>query len=142
VPLKRRDVGNAAINLIDPSGWWRFPWSDLPGMPFDLPFGPDRDQHANRNQRNRCPVHPPTTCGNGIEDDFAFDDSPVVSGKFRGENGSECSYDENGNLKSDPNQTFNFYPDPRTAAHGWNDFAAHYWYGGSEGYNGQQTTTY
>jgi RHS repeat-associated protein len=114
----------------------------VPGMPFDLPFGPTREEHANRNQNNRCPSHPPTVCGGDTEDDFSFDETPIFGGKYRGAAGNECAYDRDGNLLPDPSQTFNFGPDPFTAAHGWNDFAAHYWYGGEDGYNGQQTTSY
>jgi hypothetical protein len=108
-------------------------------MPFDLPFGPSRDEHANRNSNNRCPAHPPTVCGGGIEDDFSYDE---MFGKYRGSAGNECAYDSSGNLLPDPNQTFNFYPDPYTAGHGWSDFGAHFWYGGGDGYNPDLTTSY
>lgn len=76
-------------------------------MPFDLPFGPTRDQHINRNQHNRCPSHPPTVCGGSTEDDFVYDDSRVFGGKFRGSGGSECTYGHGGDLLPDPEQTFN-----------------------------------
>jgi hypothetical protein len=79
-------------------------------------------------------------CGGGTEDDFAFDDAPVVGGKYRGTGGSECAYDSNGNLLPDHEQTFNFAPDSRSWGHAWNDFVPHFWYGGAGGYNGQQTT--
>jgi len=110
-------------------------------MPFDLPFGPSRDEHANRNSNsnNRCPEHPPAACGGGIDDDFSYDE---MFGKYRGSAGNECAYDSNGNLLPDPNQTFNFYPDPYTAGHGWSDFGAHYWYGGGDGYSPDLTTSY
>ena len=111
-------------------------------MAFPMPFGPNRDQHANRNQYNRCRSHPPSVCGEDTQDDFWFDDTPIVGGKYRGTGGSECVYDANGNLEPDPNQTFNFYGDPTSVGHLWNDWGAHYWYGGADGYNGQQTTSY
>jgi RHS repeat-associated protein len=134
-------VGNDPINRIDPSGLWGLPWGP-PGVPFDLPFGPGRDDHANRNQYNRCPSHPPTVCGGNTEDDLQYDDRPGVGGKWRGAGGSECAYDSGGNLLPDPAQTFNFYPDTDTPGHVWNDWFAHYWYGGNEGYTPGLTGTY
>lgn len=98
--------------------------------------------HANRNQYNRCPRRPPTVCGDNTEDDFEYDDTPFLGGKFRGDGGSECAYDANGDLMSDPAQTFNFEPDPWTLSHGWNDFVSHFWYGGADGYSGSRTTQY
>jgi RHS repeat-associated protein len=144
-------VNNDPVNLIDPRGLElpvMEPYDPTgktplgPGVPVDMPFGPSRADHANRNQYNRCPSHPPTMCGGNTGDDFQFDNTPFVGGKYRGAGGSECAYDEGGNLMPDPKQTFNFYPDPWTLGHGWNDFGAHYWYGGAGGYNGQQTTSY
>ena len=106
-----------------------------------MPGGPSRRDHTNRNQNNRCPSSPPSMCGGGTEDDFTFDNTPFFGGKYRGAGGSECAYDSNGNLMPDPNQTFNFHPDPWTAGHGWDDVGAHYWYGGAVGYNGGTTAS-
>jgi RHS repeat-associated protein len=119
------------------------PWTPAPpcppGMPFDQPFGPSRNDHQNRNSVNRCPAHPPTTCGGGVEDDFEFD---AARDKWRGSQGNECHYDGDGNLLPDPAQTYNFYPDPGSLGHIWCDWAAHYWYGGDEGYVPNPTSQY
>lgn len=145
-------ANNDPINFIDVTGrspqrdwelWARMKdFFSREGVPFDMPGGPSRRDHANRNQNNRCPSGPPTMCGGGTEDDFTFDNTPFVGGKYRGAGGSECAYDSNGNLMPDPNQTFNFHPDPWTPGHVWDDVGGHYWYGGADGYNGQQTTPY
>lgn len=132
-------VGNDPINRIDPSGLWSFPWSNTPGMPFDMPFGPSRDEHANRNQHNRCPSSPPTVCGGNTQDDFDYDG---IFEKWRGSGGSECDYDDASNPLPDPAQTFNFEPNEWDPGHWWDDFGAHFWYGGAEGYQPAQTTHY
>lgn len=102
-----------------------------------MPFGPSPSEHANRNQNNRCPKSPPTMCGGDTQDDFTFS-----FGKWRGAQGNECAYDDAGNLLPDPNQTYNFYPDPLTAGHIWCDFGAHFWCGGADGYTPNLTTQY
>jgi RHS repeat-associated protein len=133
-------VFNNPINAIDTTGLWRLPWSDEPGLPFDLPFGPDRDLHNNRNQYNRCPQQQPTTCGPDVEDDYSYD---RFFDKWRGSGGTECKYDGQGNLLPDEkaNYTFNFEPDD-LPGHVWNDFVPHFWYGGAEAYTPDLTTPY
>jgi RHS repeat-associated protein len=113
------------------------PWS--PRGPCSMPFGPTPSEHANRNRNNRCPKHPPTMCGGDTEDDFEYDE---IFEKWRGAGGNECSYDDLGNLRPDPDQTYNFYPDPLSLGHAWCDFAAHYWYGRRKGYVPNWTTPY
>ena len=77
-----------------------------------------------------------------LEDEFEYDTSKLAGGMWRGAKGNECSYDQDGNPSPDPAQTWNFYPDSRTIGHVWNDWAAHYWYGGDCGYTPNLTTWY
>jgi len=123
------------VNWVDPSGLDGIldpllPWTMMP-------FGPSLDQHANRSRRNRCPIRPPTMCGGNTEDDFVFE-----ARKWRGSQGNECAYDDDGEPLSDPEQTWNFYPSPYTPGHGWWDWLAHYWYGGGAAYTQNLTTWY
>jgi hypothetical protein len=129
------------VNYIDPSGLWRFPWSDTPGMPFNLPFGPNREKHINRNKANVCPSYVPLACEVVDREDFEYDD---WFEKWRGTKGSECAFDERGNLLPDENAnyTFDFAPKPITTGHIWNDVVSHYWYGGKEAYKPGVTVEY
>ena len=137
-------VGNNPVNWVDPSGL--FPFGGFPsefGRPppvVPMPFGPSPEEHANRNRNNRCPMSPPTMCGGGIEDDFECDS--LFGEKWRGSQGNECKYDDEGNPMLDPAQTWNFYPKSGSLGHLWFDVGAHYWYGGSSGYTPNQTTWY
>src|SRR5690606_38224525 len=83
----------------------------VPGTRADLPFGPTLEQHADRNQYNRCPAKEPNSsslgsimCTSAMEDEFTYD--PKNGSKYRGTMGNECAYDSNGNLLGDG--TFNF----------------------------------
>lgn len=142
-------VGGDPVNRNDPTGLWSFPWSDTPGMSFDLPFGPNREEHSGRNRSNRCHSREPSDrnasdhsspnmCGarEGSYDEGFF------GGKWRYDDGSECYNGPSGDF-AEGGGTFNFFPYPygdgpleklgNLAGHGWSDFGAHYWYGGEEG---------
>ena len=85
----------------------------------------DKKTHENRNINNRCPAKKPpeTPCQGGRicqeckdnrtwEDTFnGFSEYP----KTRGSDGSECIYDQNGDLIEEG--TFNYGADPRSLEH-------------------------
>ena len=67
--------------------------------------------HCNRNVHNRCPAKEP---GNICEDgrSFEFDSGFPGGDKYRGSDGSECKYDENGDLlPDDGSYSYNFTSD-------------------------------
>ncbi len=104
-----------------------------PGMPFDMPGGPSREEHSNRNQYNRCPeTEPPGTIVIEPDRKGYYDDGPF-GGKWRWSDGSECCYGQDGKFKPGGG-TFNFEPKPVSPGHIWKDWGAHYWYGGKDGY--------
>jgi len=73
--------------------------------------------HFDRNLNNQCPQRQPAECG---IDGRTW--SRIPGGKaWRGSDGSECIYDERGNLELG-NETYNYGPDPFTFRHVVCDF--------------------
>jgi RHS repeat-associated protein len=116
-------VGNDPVNRWDPRGmdWfeWLLEWEDL---------------HRTRNKHNRCPPHPPLpVCSEDDSRDWEQDpDSPLpipgMEGKWRGSDGSECRYDDTGNLLPDEG-SFNFCPEPGSLCHVFADVLPHHIFG-------------
>jgi len=64
---------------------------------------------ATRDATDVCALASELAAKSGnTQDDFTLDNTSVLGGKYRGAGGSECVYDSNGNLMSDPNQAFSF----------------------------------
>ena len=122
-------VSNDPINRIDPLGL------------YDDSFDALRDlckEHKKRNQNNRCPKRE-NACKDG---GFSFDGD-----KWRSDNGSECTYDKDGNLNPDSNGNFSYNyaggSNPRPwrggsisgfLGHLFIDVLPHFLCGGNEGY--------
>jgi hypothetical protein len=105
---------------------------------------PSRYEHINRNKHNRCPRKQPQNgkCSEGRE----WKQDSWGDKKYRGSDGSECAYDESGNLIPDKG-TYNYEPDAWLMDgiiphpnHVWKDFIPHFLYGG--GYTPGLGSTY
>lgn len=107
---------------VDGSSSWgkQFPYYYPPGYPTP-------DEHNNRNRHNKCPQkEPPTGCD---KDDWE-QDPPLLPGdqKWRNADGSECEYDDNGNLIPDGG-SYNYAPDPGSGDHLYKDVVPNFTYG-------------
>ena len=117
------------VNLVDVTG-------RLPDLPTIFPTPSELleldEIHRNRNRFNQCPLHPPTappnSCGLNPPDDrnWARDPKapiphiPGLTGKWRASDGTECDYDDNGDLIPDAG-SFNFCPYPYSICHIFSD---------------------
>jgi len=121
-------VGNDPVNGLDPTGL---------GVQEELL---ELDEvHRTRNKYNRCPSHEPApssspggssgSCGTGPSDDRTWK-KDFWDDKWRGSDGSECVYDDEGNNVPDAG-SYNYYPDPFTLGHIFGDFLPHFIFGGN-----------
>lgn len=106
------------------------------------------DVHKTRNKFNDCPDSRPDpnggSCGGSSSgggsggggdptpDTRTWSDDFWGSGKTRGSDGSECIYDDQGNLVGEG--SFNFCPNPFTMCHIINDVLPHYVFGDENDY--------
>ncbi|MCW5833970.1 MAG: hypothetical protein KIS78_16340 [Labilithrix sp.] len=104
-------VNNDPINAIDPDG--RAPRDILFFHWFEWLVGRDRD----RNLNNRCPPRIPKECPNGRD----WTRSTPLSRTWRGSDGSECTYDRNGDLQLG-GESFNYGANPWSLRHIVYDF--------------------
>jgi len=141
-------VGNDPVNGIDPEGkillhltlklanWYRKNY---------MPFGPNKEEHTNRNKHNICPKKEPQC--EPQDEGWRTGMFDIKHGdKWRYSDGSECAYDENGNFIPGEG-TFNYSPymgeeEWKNPAHIYKDWASHFYYGGDSAYvTPDQTTT-
>src|SRR5690606_6253536 len=113
------------INFIDIQGTdpgWAFQPGDFGNAMSDW-----EDVHDERNRFNRCPAHPPEVdfCN---EDGREWNQDSWGDQKYRGSDGSECVYDERGNLLDEG--TFNYCANPWTICHIFlYDVLPQFWFG-------------
>lgn len=84
--------------------------------------------HHDRNFNNRCPPTIPNSCDSSNPDDREWNQDSWGEQKVRGSDGSECVYDDKGDLLPDEG-TFNYCPDPFSPCHGFLDVAPHFLFG-------------
>jgi RHS repeat-associated protein len=123
--------GSDPVNRIDPRG--------LNFIDDALAALREADElHRSRNRWNRCPARRPRP-GNTCDESVEGDEDPEGRvwehsvGKWRGSDGSECLYDENGDLEPNSGESYNYCPDPWTACHIFADVYPHFLFGGSYG---------
>ena len=121
-------VGNKPINLVDPLGL--YPYPAYPSRPDGVipnfpPNPPAPDWHKNRNKNQKCPPKKPDSEGpegdacpddRTWEKDYDWYGGTKGGSTYRGSDGSECVYDQNGDLMPDKG-TFNYGPDPKSFDH-------------------------
>jgi RHS repeat-associated protein len=111
------------VNFVDPMGLSVLDLDEL--LEYD-------ELHRHRNKYNDCPPAPPATAicnsdGRTWERDPKFPHFyiPGFAGKWRGSDGSECEYDESGELYLDE-VSFNFCPNALSLCHIFADVLPHY----------------
>jgi RHS repeat-associated protein len=113
------------VNLSDPTGL-----EPPDGPAQDARYDFERDVHCNRNKQNSCPSREPD--GNVCMDDGTYWE--FTAGKWRGSDGSECLYDENGDLQPNSGESFNFCPNPWSLCHILLDVLPHFSHYCPDGY--------
>jgi len=76
--------------------------------------------HCMRNRLNRCPRKEPSNseCGPNNQQDFKKTKYPGVGEKYRSPDGSECAYDDKGDLlPDDGSYSYNYGTDPLSSDH-------------------------
>ncbi len=116
-------VVNDPVNFVDPAGLALDDWTGFPSA----------EEHANRNQNNRCPSQEPKEDLMCPKDEDGRDwhrtNLDLQGGKYRSVEGYECVYDANGNVVPDVG-SFNYGPFPLSPQHIWKDVIPSFWYGG------------
>lgn len=122
---------NDPVNFLDATGRAPF-WSEqhfIAWLNDRLDNLANNRWHRNRNFNNRCPPSVPNMCDASNPDDRTWDQDSWGTQKWRGSDGSECVYDDGGELIPDGG-TYNYCPSPFTPCHGLLDVAPHFLIGG------------